>query len=633
MYKVGIIWTGIVNNIEANGIDEVKDVETILHQNVKIKEIGSIISNIEAEGVDIIVGTAGAENEIYKYATVPVSISYTSYIDILETILLIEKKYKITDKKIALVLYKTNSIQINRIRAFTDNQIDLYKFNDPNHLKQIIDMISEKKYDIVIGGPSPVNLAESMGIESYMLIYDKQSILQSIEKARDILNYIQRERIQIQRFKTTISMIPEGIISTDSKGHVTFCNHKVYEMMGLKESDVYDKKIDDIMEDFSWNDVYEKGIKQLDVPYEYKNKSFFLTRQPIIENGQAIGSVGILQEAERIQNLERKYRLFQSLGLTAKNKFEDIVGTSPIMKQVIELAKIYAKSELNILIEGETGTGKEIFAQSIHNESTRKNGPFVAINCATLPESLLESELMGYEEGAFTGAKRGGKMGLFERAHKGSIFLDEINQIPFHLQSKLLRVIQEKEVLRLGGEKIIPVDVRIITATNEDIIEKIKNGTFRNDLYYRINVLNLKLPPLRKRKEDIQDLIEHFIANFLDSNLDKVSIPQKLYKFILDYNWPGNIRELQNFVERHAILSKSIGDVTDLHMYQDFTINENNIKSEPQNPDIIKVRINTLDNMTSQLISEVVNRCDGNKTRAALLLDISRVTINNKIKS
>lgn len=343
--------------------------------------------------------------------------------------------------------------------------------------------------------------------------------------------------------------------------------------------------------------------------------------------------MGILQEAERIQNLERKYRLFQSLGLTAKNKFEDIVGTSPIMKQVIELAKIYAKSELNILIEGETGTGKEIFAQSIHNESTRKNGPFVAINCATLPESLLESELMGYEEGAFTGAKRGGKMGLFERAHKGSIFLDEINQIPFHLQSKLLRVIQEKEVLRLGGEKIIPVDVRIITATNEDIIEKIKNGTFRNDLYYRINVLNLKLPPLRKRKEDIQDLIEHFIANFLDSDLDKVSIPQKLYKFILDYNWPGNIRELQNFVERHAILSKSIGDVTDLHMYQDFTINENNIKSEPQNPDIIKVRINTLDNMTSQLISEVVNRCDGNKTRAALLLDISRVTINNKIKS
>lgn len=633
MYKVGIIWTGIVNDIETNGMDKVKDVEMILYQNVKIKDIRSLISNLESEGVDIIVGTAGTQDEIQKYSKVPVSIYYTSYIDILETILLAETKYRITNKKIALVLHKYNSIQVNRIRAFTDNQIDLYKFNDPNHLKQIIDTISEKKYDIVIGGPSPVNLAESMGIESYMLIYDKQSILESIEKARDILNYIQRERIQIQRFITTISMIPEGIISTDSKGHVTFCNQKVYEMTGLKEHDVYDKKIDDIMEDSSWNDVYEKGIKQLDVPYEYKNKRFFLTRQPIIENGQAIGSVGILQEAERIQNLERKYRLFQSLGLTAKNKFEDIVGTSPIMKQVIELAKIYAKSELNILIEGETGTGKEIFAQSIHNESIRKNGPFVAINCATLPESLLESELMGYEEGAFTGAKRGGKMGLFERAHKGTIFLDEINQIPFHLQSKLLRVIQEKEVLRLGGEKIIPVDVRIIAATNEDIREKIKNGTFRNDLYYRINVLNLKLPPLRKRKEDIQDLIEHFIANFSDSDRDRVSIPQKLYKFILDYNWPGNIRELQNFVERYVILSKSIGDVTDLHIYQDFTINENNIKSEPQSSDFIRVRINTLDNMTSQLIKEVVNRCDGNKTRAALLLGISRVTINNKIKS
>ncbi|MFR2480276.1 sigma-54 interaction domain-containing protein, partial [Eisenbergiella sp.] len=240
---------------------------------------------------------------------------------------------------------------------------------------------------------------------------------------------------------------------------------------------------------------------------------------------------------------------------TARYDFSHILYRDSCMEAVISQAVKFSYSDSNILIHGETGTGKELFAQSIHNSSRRRKGPFVAINCAALPENLLESELFGYVEGAFTGASRGGKMGFFEIAHKGTIFLDEIGDISPKLQSRLLRVIQEREIIRLGNDTVIPIDVRVICATNRDLKKEVSRGNFREDLLYRLDVLELNLPPLRKRKQDIlylADRMVRFEHERTGSRLE--AITQEGRELLMRYNWPGNVREMRNFCERICIL-------------------------------------------------------------------------------
>jgi len=268
--------------------------------------------------------------------------------------------------------------------------------------------------------------------------------------------------------------------------------------------------------------------------------------------------VNIFEEKEKSQHKLRTQLL--NKGHKAKYTFESIIGNSSIIDITKNMAMRMAKSDSSILITGESGVGKELFAQAIHNASSRKKYQFVAINCAAIPDTLLESELFGYEEGAFTGAKKGGKMGMFEIAHNGTLFLDEIGEMPPQLQSKLLRVIQEREVMRIGGESIIHVDIRIIAATNKNLKQLSKEGKFRSDLYYRLNVLPLNIPPLRIREHDILVLFEHIKertgATYELSNSSK--------EFLLRYNWEGNLRELQNCIEYLAYLEKDLIELEDL---------------------------------------------------------------------
>ena len=259
------------------------------------------------------------------------------------------------------------------------------------------------------------------------------------------------------------------------------------------------------------------------------------------------------QDAEEIRNMENKIRKqLMEKGLVAKYRFENIVGRSEKLLETIQNAQKYSQFDANILLVGESGTGKELFAQSIHNASSRNNKPFVAINCAAIPEQLLESEMFGYAEGSFTGATKGGKIGLFEQAHKGTLFLDEIGEMPPMLQAKLLRVLQEKEVRRLGDNKVIPIDVRVICATNVNIDKMVQEGKFRMDLFYRINLFTLRIPPLREREEDISELFSYFINRYARKNgmREKIPIAQEAFEWMKRYAWPGNVRELQNFSER-----------------------------------------------------------------------------------
>lgn len=327
---------------------------------------------------------------------------------------------------------------------------------------------------------------------------------------------------------------------------------------------------------------------------------------------------------------------FHTKGLVAKYTFEDIIGKSLKLQETIKVATKFGKTSSTILIEGETGSGKELFAQSIHNISSRKDGPFVAINCAALPASLLESELFGYEEGAFTGAKKGGKPGLFELAHRGTIFLDEIGEMPLSLQSRLLRVLQEKEVMRIGADYILNVDTRIIAATNLDLYKMVKQGKFREDLYFRLNILNFKIPPLRERKEDIDFLVKHFIKTMnLKHNTYVKDITEKGMSLLKRYAWPGNVRELEHFIEKMVILANTpvVDEQFIEHMITEYIMHDKKDIVEMSDAcDSITVKVGQLKDMELQIIDTMSKIVKGDKSMLAEKLGISRTTLWKKLK-
>jgi len=319
--------------------------------------------------------------------------------------------------------------------------------------------------------------------------------------------------------------------------------------------------------------------------------------------------------------------LKQSLG----DRFDrrNIIGRSPVMIKLMETVAQVAPSEVNILITGESGTGKELIAGAIHYNSTKQEGPFIKVNCAAITETLLESELFGHEKGAFTGAYKK-KEGLFQQAHGGSIFLDEISEMSLSMQVKLLRVLQEREITRVGGEEVIAIDVRVIAATNKDLLKEISSGRFRKDLYYRLNVVTLNTPSLTDRKEDIPLLAQHFLKKFSHANHKKIKgfTPQAMDRLI-KYDWPGNVRELMNAVERGVVLSTAdYIDLDALPIISDGTPVDSNLSHE------VDIHSNTsLDEVERKTILKTLDLTKGNKSKAARLLGITRRTLHKKLKA
>ncbi len=349
---------------------------------------------------------------------------------------------------------------------------------------------------------------------------------------------------------------------------------------------------------------------------------------PVLDKG---GNVQGMIEISRYR--EEDIKLVRNvMGLAADYTFSNIIGDSPAIQNCIEMAKKYAYSPFAVLVTGESGVGKELFAQSIHSYSPRRNGPFVALNCATLPENLIESELFGYVSGAFTGASKNGKPGKFELANGGTLFLDEIGELPLQFQSKLLRVLETWSITRVGGTKPIPVDVRLIAATNRDLAQMAKENTFRQDLYYRIQVLNVQVPPLRERKEDLKALSTYFLnaANFIKDEKCK-TLSADAESVLLAYDWPGNVRELKNVISRVSVLSRgdiitadelkrSIGITQDLPVYASVT------KPTHEDESLEEIRAH-IDYTYTRLLKAALRDADGNKSKAADLLGVSRKTV------
>ena len=338
-----------------------------------------------------------------------------------------------------------------------------------------------------------------------------------------------------------INSVNDGILVYSRSGTIELMNHIASQILHLGEGDNLlseAKALSPSLHSFLNEETLEHRILQLE------ELTYFCSRSMTASSESYLLTIKNVRERINMENQLKKE--LKKQGYRAKYTFSDLIHRSTVMKELIFKGRKLAGSEFNILIQGESGTGKELFASAMHNASKRKSGPFFAVNCSALPDELIESELFGYEEGAFTGAKRGGKTGLFELAHQGTLFLDEIGDISPKIQSRLLRVLQEKELLRVGGTKNIPVDVRVVAATNKDLADMVKRGSFREDLYYRLNKLYVQIPPLRERREDIELLFRHFI---IQKNGFDLTLMDDARSILVGYEWPGNVRELENNVE------------------------------------------------------------------------------------
>lgn len=428
--------------------------------------------------------------------------------------------------------------------------------------------------------------------------------------------------------EAVIEATEDAISVADERGYNIIVNPAYTRITGLPKEAVLNKPVTvDIAEGESMHmKVLKTGkpVRNVRLKVGPMKREVVVNVAPIFIDGKIKGSVGVIHDISEImaltEELAQAKRLIRQL--KARYTCDDIIGRSPAILWAKEQARRAAETPATVLLRGESGTGKELFAHAIHNASARRKGQFVRVNCAALAENLLESELFGYEEGAFTGAVKGGKKGLFEEANGGTIFLDEIGEISPALQSKLLRVLQEKEIVRVGGTRPIPVDVRVIAATNANLEEKVKAGTFREDLYYRLNVIPIYIPPLRERKEDIPLLVEHLLFKLNQEFGRQVSkVDEKAMEILVNYHWPGNVRELENFLGRAMINMKLQETVLKLEHLPPLP----GVSFSPAATETAEVQ--PLEEVLARAEREAIQRAlaatGGNRTRAAALLGIS----------
>jgi len=439
-------------------------------------------------------------------------------------------------------------------------------------------------------------------------------------------------------FKNVFDKLPIAFDILDEKGNVKMMNKTFLDFLGLRKEEVINKYVLDVDRNSRFPLVLKTGQNEIAYKHKFANgKEAIVHRIAIKDEDEVIGGFGMIlfEDLNELRKLIEKNRLLETelnhykktlrKIRGARYSWENIVGKSDAIIECKKRAIKMANMSSNILIYGESGVGKELFAQSIHNSSSRRDYPFVTVNCAAIPEQLMESELFGYEEGAFTGAQKGGKIGKFELANHGTIFLDEIGDMPYTMQAKLLRVLQEGEIERVGGKEPIRIDVRVISATNKDLQKLIKEGKFRSDLFYRINVLMLNVPSLHERRGDIPLLIDHFLYLLAQNSGIYKKVSKEVHDILEKYDWPGNIRELRNAVERMVVNSE--GDTIrkiDIPLY----ILNKEIPIRQKGSGLQKM----LEEFEEKIILETLKECNYNKSQAAEILKIPRSRLYRKIK-
>ena len=461
------------------------------------------------------------------------------------------------------------------------------------------------------------------------------SILHALDTAQQLYitqqeNARQQEQLQIQleRYQNILDYTHDAIIAIDEKGRISTTNQIAEQMLQPAQPPFVGRPVEEVLPNTHMTNVLHTGEAEIGQMMNIHGTLVSTNRVPIRVGGQVKGVVATFQDIKTLQTAERNIRIkLHEKGLVAKYRFSDILGRSPAILDAKRLSENFADAQFTVMLYGETGTGKEMFAQSIHNASPRRDGPFVAINCTALNRNLLESELFGYADSSFTGARRGGKAGLFETAHGGTVFLDEIGELPLEFQAPLLRVLQEKEVRRVGDDTVIPVDIRIIGATNRNLLQLVEEGKFRRDLYYRLNVLSVLVPPLRERGDDYLEIARCIYERVLPQHTEE---EETVFLRVLDrcrsYAWPGNVRELTNLVERVSLL---------LHRgsREEEVVQLLNVQWQETPPAAPLVPGSAPALLDREAVQEALRRNGGNLSRTAKTLGVSRSTLYRRLHS
>ena len=452
--------------------------------------------------------------------------------------------------KVAILRYPHISAELERMAPLFTVQLRQGCYGTLAEAQEAVKQLAADGIGAIIGSSLVVELARRAGVHG-VLALSADAVREALDDALGICRSRRAEQARREQLDAVLHHLSEGVVALDRDGLVRTINPAMARLLDMPAAQAAGQALANLAP------ALDGHVGETDRIVRLGRRTVVANALPVVENGERSGVVITCQEVHAVQRADRHIRnSTRPSHHVARYRLEQIAGASEAQRAVIALARRYAASESTVLVTGESGTGKELLAQGIHSAGSRRHGPFVPINCAAFPETLLESELFGHEEGAFSGARKGGKMGLFEAAHGGTVFLDEIGDMPLPLQTRLLRVLQEREVLRLGATEATPIDVRVIAATHCDLRSRIAEGLFREDLYYRLNILRLEVPPLRARSADIMPVARAILRRIAaQPAVHQHALLAALQPYLLAWHWPGNVRELENVLER-ALLSE-----------------------------------------------------------------------------
>lgn len=632
------------------------------------------IGRARPDDVDVIVAAGSNGAYLRSRVSVPVVLVNVGGSDALQAL----SHARRISAKVGLISHGDSLADFTRFAEVFGLEIPHRVYQSTDEARIAVVELRDLGVEIVVGPGLVTEIAEREGMASVFL-YSRASVEAAVDTALEIARGARVEADRRERLDAVLRHLRDGVVATDTQWRVQAINQAMTRILGVMGDEVLGKRLQEISPSVDWlmlersiigtdrgEDHAEAGIAGLPATVEsiqtIEGKSYAVTRVEVIEQGIRTGFVTSFQETGALQRIDRSLRSrHRPRHLVARYSIDDLLGDSETMVGVRELARRYARMEATVLILGETGTGKEIVAQGIHAASDRREYPFVAVNCGAFPESLLESELFGYEDGAFTGARRGGKTGLIESAHQGTLFLDEIAEMPLALQTRLLRVLQEREVMRIGAVEPNSIDLRIIAATHQPLAKRVASGAFRQDLLYRLNVLSIRLPALRERPEDIPGLAAALFERALRKpsrstttvqGAQPIAAPGRKPKAessssaakdapgaadiiaphldrLMLHQWPGNVRELQNIIERIAVWSAAPGSDPLACQAFDLVMPELN-PAPPAGPGRLKhLHLNE----QATLILRMLAEADGNQQQVCAKLGISRSTLWRRLKS
>ncbi len=599
-------------------------VEGNLHKGVRAAQ-----KAIKEQPIQVVISRGGTASLLKKHVDLPVFEIEVGGYDLLRAI----HPHSTLSEKIAVIGFENVINGAKSIAKILGIELGYFLITKRIQTVSVVEDAHAWGAEVIIGDAISVNTAQELGLKSELVKSGPEAIIGAIESSVTMLQSINEEIIRNKRMNLLIEQSDVGIIYISTDGLVQLVNTKAEKILNRSKRNM-------IGYELTSENAPVELLKALKNEKEHQlikldGNDFMVEIKRIKNNEKSRALLVFIQSSNRIKNLEGMLRKeMVARGLIAQYDFEHITAITTTFQQVLEKAKSFSHTNATILLLGETGSGKEIFAQSIHNASRRRQGPFVAVNCAALPDTLLESELFGYAEGAFTGAQKGGKAGLFEMAHKGTIFLDEVNDMNQNVQARMLRVLQEKQVMRVGDNRVYDIDVRVIAACNKDLFQETETGRFRKDLYYRLKVLDIKLPPLRERYDDILPLFESFLDFFNRKyRYDSFDLPQGLKDAILSYSWPGNVRQLRNFAEKVSVIFSIFQDTEEV--IEDL-VHDLNSDGSPKNEQVSKSSVTFDENSVKCAEMEVIRACwianKKNISKTARQLGLDRSTVRKNLE-